>query len=170
MKVKWTLDPAHSEMNFRVKHMMIANVTGSVGQFNVEAESDDDHLSNADVKVEAHLETISTGDPKRDAHLKSADFFDTAQFPAMTFVSRKMADGKLEGDLTIRDITRPVALDVEFGGLGKDPWGSTRAGITVKGRISRKDWNLNWNVPLEAGGVLISDEVRIEADVQLIKS
>jgi polyisoprenoid-binding protein YceI len=170
MKVKWTLDPAHSEMNFRVKHMMIANVTGSVGQFNVEAESDDDHLSNADVKVEAQLETISTGDAKRDAHLKSADFFDTAQFPAMTFVSRKMADGKLEGDLTIRDITRPVALDVEFGGLGKDPWGHTRAGITVKGRISRKDWNLNWNVLLDTGGVLVSDEVRIEADVQLVKS
>ncbi|MBL7942590.1 MAG: YceI family protein [Flavobacteriales bacterium] len=170
MSTKWNLDPSHSELTFRVKHMMIANLTGKIGSFEVEAESDDEQLTNAKVKVVANMSSISTGDEKRDGHLMSPDFFDVANFPAMTFQSRKMENGKLEGDLTIRDVTRPVVLDVEFGGNGKDPWGNTRAGITVAGKINRKDWNLLWNMPLDTGGVIVSDEVRINGEVELVKS
>jgi polyisoprenoid-binding protein YceI len=122
------------------------------------------------VKLVANMSSISTGDEKRDGHLMSTDFFDVANFPAMTFQSRKMENGKLEGDLTIRDVTRPVVLDVEFGGNGKDPWGNTRAGITVVGKINRKDWNLLWNMPLDTGGVIVSDEVRINGEVELVKA
>jgi polyisoprenoid-binding protein YceI len=166
----WNLDPSHSEVSFKVKHMMIANVTGNIGKFEVKAESEGDNFSNPKIEFTADMSTISTGDAQRDEHLHAADFFDVANFPHLTFVSTSYNNGKLTGDLKIKDISKSITLDVEDGGTGKDPWGNTRIGFTITGKISRKDWNLNWNAALETGGVLVSDEVRILCEVQLIKA
>jgi polyisoprenoid-binding protein YceI len=170
MATKWNLDPSHSEVSFKVKHLMITNVTGSVNKFDVKAESDDENFTHGKVEFTADMTAITTGDAQRDGHLKTADFFEVEKFPEMKFVSTSYGKGKLEGNLTIRDITKPVSLDVEFGGIGKDPWGNTKAGFTVTGKVNRKDWNLVWNTPLETGGLLVSDEVRINAEIQLVKA
>lgn len=166
----WNLDPSHSEVSFKVKHMMIANVTGTIGKFDVKAEATDDAFENAKFSFTGDLSTISTGDEKRDGHLMTEDFFAVEKYPQIKFESTSFSNGKLHGNLTIRDITQPVVLDVEEGGFGKDPWGNTRAGFTVTGKISRKDWNLTWNAALEAGGVLVSDEVKINCEIQLVKA
>lgn len=173
-KTKWNLDPAHSEIGFKVKHMMITNVSGTFEKFNVVAETEENDFTTADVEFVAQLDTISTGSPDRDNHLKSGDFFEVSKYPELKFVSdelRKKDDNSYElvGDLTIRDVTRPVKLDVEFGGIGKDPWGNEKAGFTLVGKINRTDFKLNWNAALETGGVLVSEEVRLFADIQLVK-
>lgn len=173
-KTKWNLDAAHSEIGFKVRHMMITNVSGSFGRFDVNVESEDNDFSTADIKFRAELDTISTGNTDRDNHLKSGDFFDTSRYPELTFVSTDLikldeANFELVGDLTVRDVTRPVKLDVEFGGIGKDPWGNEKAGFTVTGKINRTDFNLNWNAALETGGVLVSEEVKLYAEIQLVK-
>lgn len=170
MATKWNLDPTHSEVSFKVKHMMITNVTGNLGSFNVTAESDDDNFANAKVHFTGEIKTISTGNEQRDQHLQSADFFETEKFPEMKFESTSYNGGKLNGNLSIRGITKPVSLDVDFGGIGKDPWGNTKAGFTVNGKINRKDFGLMWNAPLEAGGVLVSDDVKINGEIQLVKA
>lgn len=173
-KAKWNLDPSHSEIGFKVRHMMITNVSGSFEKFNVKAETEENDFSTAAVEFVAQLDTITTGSPDRDNHLKSADFFEVEKYPELRFVSdelRKLDDSNFEllGDLTIRDVTRPVKFDVEFGGIGKDPWGNEKAGFTLVGKINRTDFNLNWNAALETGGVLVSEEVRLFADIQLVK-
>jgi polyisoprenoid-binding protein YceI len=171
---KWKLDPAHSEVSFKVKHMMITNVTGLLTDYNVEAESEGDDFSNPRVSFTAKLNSINTGNEQRDTHLRSADFFDAEKNPELKFKSnsyKQNGDGyKLQGDLTIKGITKPVSLDVEFGGIGKDPWGNTKAGFSVTGKLNRKDFGLNWNAALETGGVLVSDEVKIAAEIQLVKA
>ncbi len=172
--IKWTIDPAHSEIEFKVKHMMIATVTGSFKEFRSEVETEGEDFSTARINFEAAAASIDTNAEQRDAHLKSADFFDTENYPSLIFKSSALEriddeNFTLTGDLTIRDITRPVKLNVEFGGLGKDPWGNTKAGFSLNGKINRKDWGLNWNAALEAGGVLVSDDVRIIAEVQYAK-
>ena len=171
---KWNLDPTHSEIGFKVKHMMITNVSGSFGKFDARVETVDDDFSTATIDFTADLDTISTGNTDRDNHLKSADFFDAAQFPVLKFVSTKLekkdeANFVLVGDLSIRGVTRPVKLDVEFGGIGKDPWGNEKAGFTVTGKINRTDFNLNWNAALETGGVLVSEEVKLLAEIEMVK-
>jgi polyisoprenoid-binding protein YceI len=166
----WNLDPSHSEVTFKVKHMMIANVTGKLGKFEVQAEANGDAFDNSKITFIADPSSISTGDEKRDGHLMTEDFFAVEKYPQIKFESTSFADGKLHGNLTIREITHPITLDVEAGGFGKDPWGNTRAGFTVTGKISRKDWNLTWNAALEAGGVLVSDEVKIACEIQLVKA
>lgn len=173
-KTKWNLDPTHSEIGFKVKHMMITNVTGTFQKFDVKVETEENDFSSARIEFAADVNSLSTGSSDRDNHLKSGDFFDAEAFPQLTFVStgmeRKDDDHfTLHGDLTIRDVTRPIALDVEFGGIGKDPWGNEKAGFTVTGKINRGHYKLNWNAALETGGVLVGEEVRLFSEIQLIK-
>lgn len=173
-KTKWTLDPAHSEVTFKVKHMMITNVTGLLTDYTVEALSEGDDFSKAEVTFTGKLNSINTGNEQRDGHLRSADFFDVEKNPDVTFKSSNCSkdgdDIKLKGNLTIKGITKPITLDVEFGGIGKDPWGNTKAGFTVSGKLNRKDFGLNWNATLETGGVLVGEEVKIACEIQLIKA
>ena len=168
----WVLDPAHSELSFRVKHLMITNVTGKFQKFNASVEGADFAKSPISVTIDAA--SVDTNDANRDGHLRGADFFDVENFPEMKFEStsfRKLndTDYELKGMLEIKGVTKEVKLDVEFGGTMKDPWGNEKAGFTVSGKINRKDWGLNWNSALETGGVLVSDEVKISADVQLVR-
>lgn len=172
-KTKWALDPTHSEIGFKVKHMMFTNVSGSFGKFELTAETEGDDFTKSTLAFTADLESLSTGNADRDAHLKSPDFFDAANYGKIKFVGTKYEKGNsadiLTGDLTIKDITKSVSLTVENGGLGKDPWGNIKAGFSVSGKINRKDWGLTWNAALETGGVLVSDEVKISAEIQLVK-
>jgi len=172
---KWVVDPMHSEIQFKVKHLMITNVTGSFDKFDVSAETEDEDFMKAKISFSADVDSISTGNEQRDAHLKSADFFDAANHPQIKFVATKYEnvdnDGSYElyGDLTIRGITKNVKLDVEFGGVVKDPYGNTKAGFTINGKIKRKDFGLHWDAVTEAGGIVVSDEVRIMCEIQLIE-
>ena len=171
----WVLDPTHSEVQFKIKHLMITNVTGSFNIFTVSAQTEDEDFKKAKVNFTADVNSISTNNEQRDTHLKGADFFDTEKFPAIKFEATKSenvdSDGSydLYGDLTIRDVTKTVKLSVEFGGVVKDPWGNTKAGFTINGKINRKDFGLTWNAVTEAGGVMVSEEVRLSAEIQLIE-
>jgi polyisoprenoid-binding protein YceI len=172
---KWNIDPSHSEIQFKVKHLMVTTVTGSFKKFEGGAESETDDFSNAKISFSADIASIDTGSPDRDNHLKTADFFELEKHPKIQFTStsftKKSRDNyELTGDLTIRGVTKPVKLNVVYAGQAKDPWGNTKAGFELEGKINRKEWGLAWNAPLEAGGVLVSDEVRLLAEIQLIKS
>jgi polyisoprenoid-binding protein YceI len=169
---KWVLDPSHSEIMFKVKHLMIANVKGEFVKFKAEIDGPD--FSESPVNVSIDASSISTNDDARDNHLKGTDFFDTDHYKEITFEGtsyKKVKDDQYElrGMLKIKGISKEVKLDVEFGGISRDPWGNEKAGFSVSGTINRKDWGLTWNAPLEAGGVLVSDEVKILADVQFVK-
>jgi polyisoprenoid-binding protein YceI len=169
---KWALDPTHSELTFKVKHMMITNVKGSFNNFSVEVERDDIFKSSLNVSVDAS--SFNTNNTDRDNHLKSADFFDVESYKELTFKSTsfKQKDDdeyELKGILTIKGISKEVTLEVEFGGVNKDPWGNEKAGFSVEGRINRKDWGLNWNAALETGGVLVSEDVKIVGEIQFVK-
>ncbi len=171
-KTKWVLDLSHSELNFKVKHLMISNVKGAFRKF--EAEVDGEDFTTSSVQVTIDATSIFTNDDARDGHLKSADFFDVANYSEIIFKStsfRKVDDEnyKLAGQLTMKGVSKAVSLDVEFGGMNKDPWGNEKAAFSLTGLINRKDWGLNWNAALETGGVLVSDEVRISGDIQLVK-
>jgi polyisoprenoid-binding protein YceI len=172
-KTKWVIDPTHSEVAFKIKHLMISNVKGNFAEFDVNVLTDGDDFSNAAISVSINVASINTGTPDRDAHLKSPDFFNVENFKTITFVSKSLTgsgdDYTLQGDLTIRGVTKPVSLDVEFGGLMTDPWGNVKAGFNINGKISRKDWGLTWNAALEAGGVLVGEEVRISSEIELLK-
>ena len=172
---KWTLDPGHSEIGFKVKHMMITNVSGSFGKFDGRVETSGTDFSTAKIEFTADIDSITTKNTDRDTHLKSADFFDAANHPQLKFVSTTIDaldddSYTVQGDLTIRGVTQPIKLKAELGGIGKDPWGNEKAGFTITGKIIRTDYKLNWNAALEAGGVLVADEVKINAEIQLIKS
>jgi len=171
---KWILDPSHSEVSFKVKHLMVTNVSGNFNSFSVTAETTDDNFTNATVAFSADTTSISTNSEQRDEHLKSGDFFDAANFPQIIFKATKLEkksgdDYELTGDLTIKEVTKSVKLNAEFGGVVKDPWGNTKAGFTVTGKINRKDFGLNWNAVLETGGVMVSEDVRINSEIQLVK-
>ncbi|WP_420152235.1 YceI family protein [Siphonobacter sp.] len=170
---KWVIDPTHSEVQFKVKHLVITTVTGQFSQFSGEATASDD-FSDAQVHFEAEIDSISTNNEARDGHLKSEDFFAAEQHPKLSFVSTgisKKGDEEfvLNGDLTIRGVTKPVAFAVEYGGTVVDPYGQTKAGFEVKGKINRKDYGLTWSAVTEAGGAVVSDEVRLIANVQFVK-
>ncbi len=168
--VKFIVDSAHSEIGFKVKHMMFTNVSGKIEVYNASIEADNDALENAKITFEGDASSISTGNADRDGHLKSTDFFDVENYPKLTFTSTSFdPNGKLVGDLTIRDISKPVSLDVDFGGTAKDPWGNIKLGMSLTGKINRKDWGLNWNSALETGGVLVSDEVKFDIELQFLK-
>lgn len=171
---KWVIDPSHSEIGFKVKHMMFTNVSGSFQKFDGYMETNGDDFENAKIEFTGEIDSITTGNADRDAHLLSADFFDAAQHPKLTFSAtsfKKESEGeyKLKGDLTLHGITKPVTLDVDFGGIAKDPWGNTKAGFSATGKLNRKDWGLNWNSTLEAGGVLVGEEVKLAIELQFIK-
>lgn len=173
-KTKWTLDPTHSELVFKVRHMMITNVKGEFRKFDASIVSDGADFTKSSIDVTIDAASIFTNEDKRDGHLKSADFFDVENFSTLTFkgISFKKAGGdeyKLTGELTIKGVSKEVELDVEFGGINKDPWGNEKAGFSVEGKINRKDFGLNWNAALETGGVLVSEEVKISAEVQFVK-
>ncbi|MNK07574.1 hypothetical protein D3C87_254890 [compost metagenome] len=169
----WALDPTHSELQFKVKHLMITTVTGSMNVLTATLTSESEDFQNAHVKFEAETASIDTGNADRDTHLKSGDFFNADEFPKVSFESTSfIKDGSdyiLAGNLTIRDVTKPVKLDVEFGGIATDPWGNTKAGFTLSGKIKRTDFGLNWNAALETGGVMVSEEVRILGELQFVK-
>ena len=169
----WALDPAHSELQFKVKHLMISTVTGNLKSLNASLTSTSDDFEQAQVKFEAETASIDTGNGDRDNHLKSGDFFDADQFPKIIFESTSLEkdddEYKLKGNLTIKDTTKPVKLDVEFGGIATDPWGNTKAGFTINGKINRSDFGLTWNAALETGGVMVSEEVKILGDLQFVK-
>ncbi len=173
-KTKWVNDPSHSELLFKVRHLMITNVKGEFRDFKVEVNSDDNDFSNAEVNVTIDASSVFTNNNDRDGHLKSADFFDIENHKELTFKSTKFekvndSEFKLTGLLTIKGIENEVTLDVDFGGTMKDPWGVEKAGFSLEGKINRKDWGLNWNAALETGGVLVSDEVSISGDIQFVK-
>jgi polyisoprenoid-binding protein YceI len=173
-KTKWALDPTHSELVFKVKHLMIANVKGEFREFEAEISAAGDEFNNASVRATINASSIFTNSDDRDAHLKGADFFDVEHHKEIKFLgtSFKKTDDEnyeLTGALTIKGISKEVKLHVEFGGITKDPWGNEKAGFSLTGKINRKDWGLNWNATLEAGGVLVSDEVKINAEVQFVK-
>jgi polyisoprenoid-binding protein YceI len=173
-KTKWVIDPAHSEVNFKVKHLMISTVTGSFRKFSGELTTEgDDILTASDIAFTADIDSIDTNNVQRDGHLKSADFFSAEEHPQVKFVGNHYEsegyDAKLHGDLTIKGVTKPVTLNVEFGGIVQDPYGQTKAGFTVTGKISRKEFGLSWSAVTEAGSVVVGDEIKINAEVQFIK-
>ncbi|MEP7320439.1 MAG: YceI family protein [Saprospiraceae bacterium] len=168
----WSLDPSHSELIFKVKHLMIANVKGEFRKFQAEIKGND--FTTAKIHATIDATSIFTNDDSRDGHLKSSDFFDVENYPELNFTGKSFnkineENYVLTGMLTIKDISKEVTLDVEFGGINKDPWGNEKAGFTLHGKINRKDWGLNWNAALETGGVLVSDEVKISAELQFVK-
>lgn len=171
---KWAIDPTHSEITFKVKHLMISTVTGQFKKFNLVGETETDDFNTAKkIEFTAYIDSIYTNNEQRDAHLKSADFFNGERHPEITFSGKKYegkeADGKLYGDLTIAGITRPVTLNLEFGGIATDPYGQTKAGFTVAGKISRKEFGITYGAVTETGGVLLGDKIKINAEIQLVK-
>lgn len=171
---KWSIDPTHSEIGFKVKHMMFTNVSGQFTKFTAEANTNGDSFDGASFSFSGDIDSVSTGNADRDGHLLSGDFFDAAQFPKITFEStafNKKNEGEytLNGNLSLHGETKPVSLDVEFGGIAKDPWGNTKAGFTITGKINRKDFGLTWNSTLETGGVLVGEEVKLAIELQFVK-
>jgi len=166
---KWTIDNAHSEVAFKVKHMMISTVTGYFNDFSANIESDGDDFKNAKIEFSAAIDSINTKNSDRDAHLKSDDFFNAEAYPEMKFTSSSFDGETLVGMLTIRDVTREVELDVDFNGIAVDPYGQTKAGFEISGKINRKDFNLTWSAVTEAGSVVVSDSVKIIVDAQFTK-
>lgn len=170
----WKLDPAHSSLQFAVKHMVIATVRGEFGAYTVDAEIDEADVTRSRAVVRIEAASIDTGNADRDAHLRSADFFDAEAHPAIVFVTRGIErrggdEFVVRGDLTIRGVTRPIALDAEIRGPVKDPWGGMRMGLSASGKVNRKEWGLNWNAALEAGGFLVGDDVRLSIEAELVK-
>jgi polyisoprenoid-binding protein YceI len=173
-KTNWLVEPTHSEIGFKVKHMMITNVSGSFGAFRASAKTEGDDFSTAEIEFTADVASVNTGNDQRDGHLKSGDFFDAENHPQIKFVSNKVekngdADYIVHGDLTIRGVSKPVAFNAELGGIGKDPWGNEKAGFSINGKINRNDFGLSWNAALEAGGVLVSEEVKFHSELQLVR-
>jgi polyisoprenoid-binding protein YceI len=173
-KQNWVLDPTHSELLFKVKHLIITNVKGEFRKFQASVAADGHDFSGAIVNVTIESASVFTNEDQRDGHLKSGDFFDVEKYPHLTFqgttVKKANGDYQLKGPLTIKGTSKEVALDVEFGGVNKDPWGNEKAGFSLSGKINRKDWGLNWNAALETGGVLVSEEVSLMAEVQFVKA
>jgi polyisoprenoid-binding protein YceI len=171
---KWVLDPTHSELGFKIKHLMITNVSGSINNFQGEVETEGDDFSTAKINLTADMASISTNNEQRDAHLRNSDFFEVEKYPELTFkstrVEKKDSDEfTLYGELTIKGITKPVKLNVEYNGVAKDPWGGERAGFVITGKINRSEWGINFNGVLETGGLMLGEEVKINSEIQLVK-
>lgn len=166
---KWSIDNTHSEIAFKVKHMMISTVTGHFDDFQASVETDGDDFNNANISFSAKTASINTKNKDRDNHLKSDDFFNAEKYPELKFVSKSFDGEQLVGELTIRDVSKLVTLDVDFNGIALDPYGQTKAGFEIKGEVSRKDFNLSWNAVTEAGSIVVSDKVKLVIDVQFTK-
>lgn len=170
----WQVDYSHSDIQFKVRHMMISSVRGRFEEFAAVIDFDPDNMTNTAVEVTIPLKSINTRDDKRDEHLRSADFFDVENHPNMIFKSTRVEqdnerNGRLIGDLTIRGVTKEVTLDVEYAGMAKAPWGTTSAGFSATGKLNRKEFGLNWNAALETGGVLVGDDVQIAIELEIVK-
>ena len=170
----YILDPMHSEITFKVKHLMITNVTGSFQNFSASMTAASEDFSDAAISFEAAIASISTGNEQRDTHLKSEEFFDATNFPTLSFVSSSLtkkvgSNYTLTGNLTLKGITKEVTLDVEFGGTMTDFYGQFKAGFEISGTINRSEFGLTWSAVTEAGGVVVSDEVKLHMAVQMIK-
>ena len=174
-KIKWGIDSLNSQINFKVKHMMFSTITGSFKEYDGSVYTTGDDFRSAEIDFWLNPASIDTGNTQRDSHLVNSDFFDADNFKEINFTATSFTediskDGyEMYGDLTIKGITRKIRLDVQFGGVLKDPWGNDRAVFSVKGKINRKNWGLNWNMALEAGGILVSEDVWIDCEVQLVK-
>ncbi|MCG2792505.1 MAG: YceI family protein [Weeksellaceae bacterium] len=168
MATKWQLDPTHSEITFKVKHLMISNIKGEFTKFNAEIESEDDTFTNAKVSGTVDTDSVFTNNADRDTHLKGSDFFNAEANPKITFESTSF-NGDVTGNLTLNGVTKPVTLEVDFGGINTDPWGNTKAGFSFEGKIKRSDFGLTWNATLETGGVMVSEEVKIAGELQFVK-
>ncbi len=169
---KWTIDPTHSEVTFKVKHLMISTVSGSFKVFGGQAETETEEFKSIkSLEFKADVKSIDTNNEQRDEHLRSADFFAAGEHAELTFRAGNfdVNSGHLQGELTIRNTTKPISLDVDFGGVVVDPYGQTKAGLTVSGKISRKEFGLTWDAVTEAGSVVVSDQVRLSAEVQFVK-
>lgn len=166
---KWSIDQSHSEIAFKVKHMMISTLTGHFEDFTASLESSAENFKDAKFEFEAKIDSINTKNKDRDNHLKSGDFFDAASFPTMKFTSTSFDGEKLTGDLTIKDVTKTINLNVDFNGVAVDPYGQTKAGFEIKGEINRKDFGLTWSAVTEAGNIVVSDTVKLAVEIQFIK-
>lgn len=171
---KWVMDPTHSEVHFKVKHMLVSTVTGHFKTFNATVATEGDDISTAKVHFTADIASISTNNEQRDGHLKTGDFFDADNHPQLTFDSERLEkaagdDYKLYGTLTMRGVSKQIILNVEFGGIMQDPWGNTRTGFSVAGKINRKDFGVSFSMVSEAGGILLSEDVAISANVEFVK-
>jgi polyisoprenoid-binding protein YceI len=172
-KTKWAIDPTHTEVQFKVKHLVISTVTGSFKKFSGSLETENENFDGAEVSFSLDSNSIDTNQADRDNHLKSADFFASEQYPTIDFAGAlkkvKGTEYNLTGDLTIRGTTKPITLNVEFGGTILDPWGNTKAGFEITGKLNRKDFGLNWSAITEAGGMVVSDEVKLHINTELAK-
>ena len=171
---KWAIDPTHSKIGFKVKHLMISNVLGSFREFEGEVSTVGNDFSKSVISFSLNTASVDTEIADRDGHLKSGDFFDVENYPKITFTGNGLKDlgddlYELTGDLTIKGVTNSTALSVEFGGINADPWGNVKAGFSITGKINRKNWGLTWNAALETGGVLVGEEVKINCDIELVK-
>ncbi len=170
---KWVLDPMHSEVQFKVKHLVISTVTGSFKTFEGALETENEDFSGATVEFSLDVNSIDTTQAQRDEHLKSAEFFDAASFPKISFKSTSFTkdgdDYKLDGHLTIKDVTKPVTFTVEHGGIAGDFYGNTKAGFEVTGKINRKDFGLTWDGVTEAGSIVVGEDIKLIANIQFAK-
>ena len=174
-KEKWIIDPSHSEIEFKIKHLMVTNVKGSFKEFEASIYTTGDDFISAEIDCWINAASVDTGSAERDKHIKGADFFDVENHKEITFradtVENVDNDGSYElwGNLSIKGITKKIKLDVEFGGIVKDPWGNEKAAFSINGKLNRKDWGLNWNAALETGGVLVGEDIKLNAEMQFVK-
>jgi len=171
---KWVIDPTHSEVQFKVKHLVISTVTGSFKNFEGTVETEGDDFSNAKIEFKVDINSIDTNQPQRDGHLRSADFFDAEKYPHIIFQSTSVTkesdeDYKLTGNLTIKDVTKTVTFEVEHGGIASDSYGNTKAGFEIEGKINRKEFGLTWDGVTEAGSIVVGDDIKLQINIQLAK-
>ncbi len=170
----WQIDSVHSHIYFTARHMMISKVRGQFESFSGTVSFDEENPTRTTVDIEIEVNSLNTKDEQRDGHLRSGDFFDAANYPVARFQSTRVEQidentGKLYGNLTIRGVSKPVVLDVEYAGQAKSPWGQVSAGFSASASVNRKDWGLNWNQALETGGVLVGDKIQLEIELELVK-
>ncbi|GAB3233508.1 YceI family protein [Hymenobacter seoulensis] len=170
----WAIDPTHSEVQFKIKHLVISTVTGSFKKFEGQAVTENDSFENAQIRFALDVSSIDTNQEQRDEHLRNNDFFDAATYPQITFVSTSLTkksddEYKLTGNMTIKDVTKPITLDVEYGGVATDFYGNEKAGFEISGKINRKEFGLTFHAVTEAGSIVLGDDVKLSASVQLVK-
>jgi polyisoprenoid-binding protein YceI len=175
METNWKIDNMHSVIGFKVRHMMISNITGSFGDFNADATVLNDDFSSAKFNFEASIDSINTGVADRDGHLKSADFFDSASYPKLTFHSESItkksdSDFEVSGIMNIKGVEKPVVLSMEYAGIAVDPYGQTKAGMSLTGKVKRSDFGLTWNAVTEAGSIVLADDIQLNCEIQLVKN
>jgi polyisoprenoid-binding protein YceI len=175
METNWKIDNMHSIIGFKVRHMMISNITGNFGDFNADTTVVNDDFSTARFNFEASIDSINTGVADRDGHLKSADFFDSASYPKLTFHSEsitKKSDSEFEvsGIMNIKGVEKPIVLSMDYAGIAVDPYGQTKAGMSLTGKVKRSDFGLTWSAVTEAGNIVLADDIHLNCEIQLVKN